>query len=42
MEYPVQAGQTSQIYVDTELTSTQAVLQERRDGLAERLRNGAS
>ena len=42
MEHSVQAGQSSPIYVDKELTSTQAVLQERRDGLAKRLRDGAS
>ena len=42
MEYPVETGQPSQSYVDKELTSTQAVLQERRDGLVQRLRDGAS
>lgn len=42
MEYSVQTGQPSQIRADKELTSTQAVLQERRDGLTQRLRDGAS
>ena len=42
MKYSVQTGQLSQIYVGKELSSTQAVLQERRDGLAQRLRDGAS
>ena len=42
MEYSVQTGQPSQIRAAKELTSTQAVLQERRDGLTQRLRDGAS
>ena len=41
MDYSVQTGRPSQIHADKELTSTQAVLQERRDGLTQRLRDGA-
>ncbi|MDT7043813.1 [protein-PII] uridylyltransferase [Candidatus Nitronereus thalassa] len=42
MESVTPSGQFDSVSHDEDLTLTQAVLQERRDGLAERLRNGAS
>ncbi len=42
MEYPSRSELSEPLTGDDDFTSTQAVLQERRDGLAQRLRDGVS
>ena len=42
MKFSIRSEPSESISGDEELTSTQAVLQERRDGLCQRLRDGAS